>query len=72
MNEKIETRESKLNNLVDAVYRSVVEVILFAKWVRDIIPEELPPDLRPENPKWIRRKRGEKRPSDRWDYGEKR
>lgn len=23
-------------------------------------------------PKWARRKRGEKRPSDKWDYGEKR
>lgn len=22
-------------------------------------------------PKWARRKKGEKRPSDRWDYGEK-
>ena len=25
----------------------------------------------PPSPKWARRKKGEKRASDRWDYGEK-
>ena len=27
--------------------------------------------LQESHPKWARRKRGEKRPSDRWDFGEK-
>lgn len=66
-----ETHKVTVNDLADAVYRVAIETILFCKAVRDIIPEELPPDLRPENPKWARRKRGDKRPSDRYDYGEK-
>lgn len=68
----------------DRIYYSLEE--FFAELDRLMAPVYALADLKEEHreelkeigivkenpqPKWARRKKGEKRPSDRWDYGEK-